>query len=151
MPRDTLYLLSSWCQLTLKTVSYRFAMQSKCRHSWVIVLLPIFGPSDKWNLESFSVSQSFQENYQFPNRAFRNWAQRFLKGTRVCFHLEELALFSHISRAASTLPLSVHSPWNKDLLHFPLWGGIFFSPKAAIITIPFYIYTDKCSEASIYK
>lgn len=70
----------------------------------------------EWSMqfgESFSFPQSFLENDQLQNRAFWSGAQRFLKGNRICFYLEKLALFSYLSRAASTCPPSVHSPWTK--------------------------------------
>lgn len=48
-------MVSSWCQLVLRTAFYRVTIRSKClKCTRVIAVSHIFGPIDKWHLERAS-------------------------------------------------------------------------------------------------
>lgn len=55
MPYGMFYLLSSWCQLVLRTAFSSVAIRSKClKCICVTAVSHIFGPIDKWPLERVS-------------------------------------------------------------------------------------------------
>lgn len=142
------YLLSSWCQLLLRTAFYRVTTRSKClKCIWAIAISHIFGPVDKWPLERVT---QFPRVYKKTINS-KTWHSelkyKIFKRNMICFIWQ-----SHFHSVISTkLHLLSLITWPLKKIYCISIFEIIFFRMAGSHSHHNYHHPDKCTETCIYR